>query len=115
MRTRTIFTTLLASVWMTTQAQINDLPRTSPEAVGLRSAQVAALFDSLLAFPRTEIHSCIIMRHGRVVGEMYPAPFRAEYPHTQFSVSKTFVAVAVGIASGLAATGADQAVRQLGG
>ena len=98
MRTRTIFTTLLASVWMTAQAQTNDLPRTSPEAVGLRSTQVEALFDSLLAFPHTEIHSCIVMRHGRVVGEMYPAPFRAEYPHTQFSASKTFVAVAVGIA-----------------
>ena len=81
-----------------TYAQISDLPRTSPEAVGIRSEQVAALFDSLLSYPKTEIHSCIVMRHGKVVGEMYPAPFRADYPHTQFSCSKTFVAAAVGIA-----------------
>ena len=79
-------------------AQVNDLPRTSPEAVGMRSVQVEAFFDSLLAYPLTEIHSCIVMRHGRVVGEMYPAPFRADYPHTLFSCSKTFVAAAVGIA-----------------
>ena len=100
MTKRRFLTTLLFVACLSLQAQINDLPRTSPEAVGLRSEQVAALFDSLLAYPRTEIHSCIVMRHGKVVGEMYPAPFRADYPHTQFSCSKTFVAAAVGIAVG---------------
>lgn len=98
MRKRLLFGMLVALSSLTLTAQIYDLPRTSPEAVGLRSSQVEALFDSLLAYPRTEIHSCIVMRHGKVVGEMYPAPFRAEYPHTQFSCSKTFVAAAVGIA-----------------
>ena len=98
MRKRLFIGIIAALSSLTLTAQIDDLPRTSPEAVGLRSAQVEALFDSLLAYPRTEIHSCIVMRHGKVVGEMYPAPFRAEYPHTQFSCSKTFVAAAVGIA-----------------
>ncbi len=98
MTKRHFFATILLGASLTAQAQINDLPRTSPEAVGLRSEQVSALFDSLLAYPKTEIHSCIVMRHGKVVGEMYPAPFRAEYQHTQFSCSKTFVAAAVGIA-----------------
>lgn len=81
-------------------AQVNDLPRTSPEAVGMRSEQVLAFFDSLLAYPRTEIHSVIVMRHGKVVGEMYPAPFRADYCHAQYSCSKAFTAAAVGIAIG---------------
>jgi len=88
----------IVSGLMTTNAQINDLPRTSPEAVGLKSEQVMAFFDSLLAHPNTEIHSVMVMRHGKVVGEMYPKPFNAEYKHTQFSCSKTFVAAAVGIA-----------------
>ena len=79
-------------------AQTYDLPRTSPEAVGLKSEQVSAFFDSLLSHSKTEIHSAIVMRHGKVIGEMYPAPFRPEYQHTQFSCSKTFVAAAVGIA-----------------
>lgn len=86
--------------WMDVGAQVSDLPRTSPEAVGIRSEQVAAFFDSLLAYPRCEIHSTIVMRHGKVVGELFPAPFRPEYQHTQFSCSKTFVAAAVGIAIG---------------
>ena len=82
----------------TAAAQTHELPRTSPESQGLRSAQVTAFFDSLLAFPQTEIHSAVIMRHGMVVGELYPAPFRPEYMHTMFSCSKTFTAAAVGIA-----------------
>ena len=98
MMKRHLITSILLCTLLNAQAQINDLPRTSPEAVGIRSEQVAALFDSLLAYPKTEIHSCIVMRHGKVVGEMYPAPFRADYLHTQFSCSKTFVAAAVGIA-----------------
>ena len=97
---RRLILTIGLCAWLTTEAQINDLPRTSPEAVGLKSEWVEAFFDSLLAYPKTEIHSCIVMRHGKVVGEMYPAPFRADYPHTQFSCSKTFVAAAVGIAIG---------------
>ena len=89
---------LLVAGWLNIHAQINDLPRTSPEAVGIKSEQVGAFFDSLLAYPKTEIHSVVVMRHGRVVGEMYPAPFAPQYSHTQFSNSKTFVAAAVGIA-----------------
>lgn len=97
---RQLIVIILTGISLALHAQINDLPRTSPEAVGLRSEQVAALFDSLLAYPKTEIHSCIVMRHGKVVGEMYPAPFSPDYSHTQFSCSKTFVAAAVGIAIG---------------
>lgn len=93
-----LFSLLLAVNVIVSVAQINDLPRTSPEAVGMSSAQVSAFFDSLLAMPQTEIHSVIVMRHGNVVGELYPVPFRPEYKHTQFSCSKTFVAAAIGIA-----------------
>ena len=97
---QTILTILSVFGCLSLQAQTNDLPRTSPEAVGLRSAQVSAFFDSLLAMPQTEIHSVIVMRSGKIVGELYPVPFRPEYKHTQFSCSKTFVAAAVGIAIG---------------
>ena len=95
---RLITIIMMTCMWLAVSAQTDDLPRTSPEAMGIPSGQVSAFFDSLLAYPQTEIHSCIVMRHGKVVGEMYPAPFRADYPHTQFSCSKTFVAAAVGIA-----------------
>ena len=67
---QTILTILSVFGCLSLQAQTNDLPRTSPEAVGLRSAQVSAFFDSLLAMPQTEIHSVIVMRSGKIVGEL---------------------------------------------
>lgn len=78
--------------------QTNDLPRSTPEAEGIPSAVVSSFVDSLMSLPDTEIHSLMILRHGKVVAEMYPAPFRPEHRHTMYSCSKTFVSAAVGIA-----------------
>lgn len=80
------------------RAQVGELPRAVPETQGVPSRALAELFDSLMALPRTDIHSVLVMRHGKVVGEMYPAPFAPEYKHTMYSCSKTFVAAAVGLA-----------------
>lgn len=80
------------------QAQVGELPRAIPEDEGIPSRTIAALFDSLMALPATDIHSVMVLRHGKVVAEMYPAPFDARYRHTMYSCSKTFVGVAVGLA-----------------
>ena len=45
-------------------AQINELPRSTPEAEGVPSKAVTALFDSLMALPKTDIHSVVVLRHG---------------------------------------------------
>lgn len=80
------------------RAQVGELPRAVPETQGVPSRALAELFDSLMALPRTDIHSVLVMRHGKVVAEMYPAPFAPEYKHTMYSCSKTFVSAAVGLA-----------------
>lgn len=79
-------------------AQINELQRSTPEAEGVPSKAVIALFDSITALPKTDIHSVMVLRHGKVIAEIYPAPFAPEYRHTMFSCSKTFVGAAVGLA-----------------
>lgn len=79
-------------------AQVNELQRSTPEAEGIPSAAVITLFDSLTALPQTDIHSVMVIRHGKVIGEIYPAPFAPEYRHTMYSCSKTFVGAAVGLA-----------------
>lgn len=81
-----------------TYCQINDLRRSTPEAEGIPSEKVSAFLDSLMSAPGVDIHSAMILRHGKVVAEIYPEPFRAEYGHQLFSCSKTFTAVAVGLA-----------------
>ena len=82
----------------TLSAQVNELPRSTPEAEGIPSKAVTALFDSLMLLPKTEIHSVMVLRYGKVVAEIYPAPFAPEYSHTMYSCSKTFVSAAVGLA-----------------
>ena len=83
---------------MQMHSQIHVLERCTPESQGVPSEKITALFDSLLAFPKTDIHSVMVLRHGKVIAEMYPAPFQAVYGHQLFSCSKTFTAVAVGMA-----------------
>lgn len=72
----------LAFGLLSAEAQTGDLPRVAPEQAGVKSKQVVAFFDSLMSFSKTDIHSAIVMRHGKVIGEIHPAPFKAEYSHT---------------------------------
>lgn len=88
----------LLTLPLSVPAQTGDLPRATPESQGVPSEAVAALLDSLTALPRTEMHAIMVLRHGRVIAEAYPAPFAAEYRHTLYSASKTFTAAAVGLA-----------------
>ena len=90
-----LFCTVLAS-----KAQINELVRSTPEAEGIASRYVKQFLDTLLTFKTMQIHSCIIVRHGHVIGEMYPTPWKKDYSHTLYSASKTFTAAAVGMCIG---------------
>lgn len=83
---------------LTVHAQIDELPRSTPEAEGVPSQALINLFDSLMLLPKTEIHSVVVLRHGKVIAETYPVPFAPEYRHTMYSCSKTFVGTAVGLA-----------------
>ena len=74
---------------MVSWGQVGGLERSIPEKEGVPSEKIIALFDSLMAFPDTEIHSVMVLRNGKVIAEMYPAPFRPEYGHQLFSCSKT--------------------------
>lgn len=95
---RLLLILMLAALAIGANAQINELPRSTPEEQGVPSRALINLFDSLHVMPGTDIHSMIVMRHGKVVGEFYPAPFAPEYQHTQYSSSKTLVSLAVGMA-----------------
>lgn len=97
-RSLLFFLVLNLLIPVTLFAQVNELPRSTPEAEGVPSKAVIALFDSLTALPKTDIHSVMVIRHGKVIGEIYPAPFAPEYSHTMFSCSKTFLGAAVGLA-----------------
>lgn len=79
-------------------AQYGDLERVSPESQGLSSADVQAYFDAMMATKQGEPHGVMVLRNGKVVGELFPEPFSPKYSHTLYSASKTFVALAMGLA-----------------
>lgn len=58
----------------TVGAQIREFERSTPEAEGVPSGALIALMDSLMALPKTDIHSVMVLRHGKVIAEMYPDP-----------------------------------------
>ena len=72
-----LITLLFAMSFMAPFAQTNDLERVSPESEGIHSEDIIKLFDSMTNLPNVDLHSLVIMRHGKVVGEVYPAPFKA--------------------------------------
>ena len=66
-----------------------------PEQIGISSNEIKALLDD---FKRNniELHSVKILRHGKCAFEGYAHPYNASTPHTMYSVSKSFTAVAIG-------------------
>ena len=89
---------IVTLVAVSIQAQTGDLPRSTPAQQGLSTLAVNQFVDSLMALPETEVHHVMVLRHGHVVAEVHPAPFRDQDAHTLYSASKTFVALAVGLA-----------------
>ncbi|MEE0984978.1 MAG: serine hydrolase [Bacteroidaceae bacterium] len=92
-----IIALLVGSAFFNASHAQDLLPRSTPEAQGISSAHIQEFMDTLMRDTRTEVHSCIVMRHGHVIAEMYPQPWRKDYRHTMYSVSKTFTSVAVGM------------------
>jgi CubicO group peptidase (beta-lactamase class C family) len=73
------------------------LPRSSPEAQGVRSS---ALLEFLGAAEEKidALHSFMLVRHGHVVAEGWWSPYAKGDPHVLFSLSKSFTSTAVGLA-----------------
>lgn len=88
----------MSTVVLVTMAQTGDLPRSSASEQGMSATAVNRFVDSLLALPETEVHHLMVVRNSHVIAEAHPSPFRADDAHTLYSASKTFVALAVGLA-----------------
>ena len=74
-----------------------ELPRSTPEQQGIDSAGVAE-FVAALDTEIEDVHGLIVLRHGHVVAEGWWAPYRPEFIHTLFSLSKSFASTGIGLA-----------------
>jgi CubicO group peptidase (beta-lactamase class C family) len=78
------------SVWPTKEWQTS-----SPEEQGMDSKDVANLVD----FGTTHnFDSLLVVRHGKIVAEVYYAPYTAGIPHAIYSATKAVVSTLTGMA-----------------
>jgi hypothetical protein len=58
------------------------LPRGTPGDQRVDPAAILSFLDAVGERPDIEMHSLMVVRHGRVVAEGWWAPYSAERPHT---------------------------------
>jgi len=75
----------------------SSLPRSTPEAEGVSSADILK-FINASEKSKNELHSFMVLRHGRVIAEGWWNPYKPSLRHTLYSASKTFTSTAIGFA-----------------
>ncbi len=85
------------------------LPRSSPEAQGISSSDILGFVHAVDKHIES-MNSVMLVRHGRVVAEGWWAPYDAAFPHSLFSLSKSFTSTAVGLAIAEGKLSVDDAV-----
>ena len=76
----------------------SSLPRGAPADQRVDPAAILSFLDAVEARPDVEMHSLMVVRHGRVVAEGWWAPYSAERPQLLYSLSKSFTATAAAFA-----------------
>ncbi len=71
--------------------------RTSPHLVGISAQSIHSFLDELES-KKIELHSFMLVRHGKVAAEGWWAPYAKDELHMLYSLSKSFTATAVGFA-----------------
>lgn len=87
-------------------------PVSTPEAEGVPSSAILDFVDAVEQHddPLDAVHSFVLLRHGKVVAEGWWEPYRREFPHMLYSLSKSFTSTAIGIAVGEGLLGIDDPV-----
>src|SRR5689334_23749910 len=75
----------------------NGWQTSSPEAQGIDSQALAAVFDRIQE-RNLDIHSLLVIRNGYLVLEAYRYPYTPDMPHSVYSTTKSFTSALMGIA-----------------
>lgn len=76
---------------------VKSLPRSTPEAENVNPAGISDYFAAVKESGQ-ELHSLMVLRHGKVVAEKWFKGHGPAIPHVMHSVSKTWTSTAVGFA-----------------
>ncbi len=75
----------------------NQIPKVAPESVGIPSQAVNDFMESVQR-RRINLHSFMILRHGKIAAQCSYAPYTETLRHRVYSVSKSVTSAAAGIA-----------------
>src|SRR5258708_7010801 len=78
-------------IWPTKEWQTS-----SPEEQGMDSKELANVVDFGAAH---NFDSLLVVRHGKIVAEVYYAPYTAGIPHAIYSATKAIISTLIGIAT----------------
>ncbi|WP_341227056.1 serine hydrolase [uncultured Arcticibacterium sp.] len=81
----------------TSVTDIFSFPRVTPESEGIASEAITSFVNEANK-SGLEWHSFKILRRGNVIAEGHWSPFKEEYKHTLYSLSKSFTSTAIGLA-----------------
>jgi CubicO group peptidase (beta-lactamase class C family) len=74
-----------------------SLPHSTPEAEGVSSEAIIKFIEGYSS-EKHELHSYMLIRHGKVISEAWWKPFAADKKHSMYSVSKSWTSTAIGFA-----------------
>ena len=68
----------------------------TPEKMGISSADITKILEGYEK-EGLSMHNVLVMRHGQIIAEGYAEPFDENSLHRMYSVSKSFVSIAIGV------------------
>ena len=75
-----------------------QLPEAKPESVGVSSQKVLEFVEAL-ENEVDEVHSFVLVKDGKVIGQGWWHPYKKTEKHMLYSLSKSFTSTAIGMAS----------------
>lgn len=81
-------------------ASITPLKRSSPEAEGIPSSAVLDFIRAVEqhTHPLDAVQGFMLLRHGKVAAEGWWEPYGPQFPHSLYSLSKSFTSSGIGLA-----------------
>lgn len=78
---------------------MRHMDRSAPESQGVNRDSIIKFIEALnIDDVREELHSAMVLRHGKVIAEFYNAPYDKDISQETYSLSKSFTSIAIGIA-----------------
>jgi CubicO group peptidase (beta-lactamase class C family) len=75
-----------------------SLPRSAPADEQVDPAAILGFLDAVEGHPDVEMHSLMVIRHGKVIAEGWWEPYTAGRPQLLYSLSKVFTSTAAAFA-----------------